>query len=158
MALDNFPKKPCKHCGKMGHWSYDCRYNPKKVLKQEAQRLKQRQPIARSTKPLKRSVTPLKRSPIAKQGKHAKQWLVTRATWLRKNPAPIRGQYWECYLQIHEWCPKLIDISQLTLDHVVSRSRDPSLRYTLSNLRPACYYCNDLKGSRSLDEVKPSAV
>lgn len=151
MALDNYPKKPCKYCGKMGHWSYECRLNPKKILKREAQRQIRRAPIQRSNKPIKRSA-------IAKQGKHAKQWLTTRATWIRRNPPPIRGQYYECYLKIHEWCPKLLTIDTLTLDHVVSRTRDPSLRYKLSNLRPACIYCNELKGSRSLDEVKPGAV
>lgn len=147
MALDNFPKKPCKHCGKMGHWSYECRLNPKKIIKKQLRR----SPIARSTKPIKRS-------PIKRVGKHTKQWLTTRATWIRHNPAPIRGQYWECYLQIHEWCPKLLTIETLTLDHVVSRSRDPSLRYKADNLKPACIYCNNLKGSRSLDDVKPPAV
>lgn len=145
MALDNYPKKPCKYCSKMGHWSYECRLNPKKILKRSTTPLK-RSPIARSTKP------------INKMGKHAKQWLITRATWIRRNPAPIRGQYWECYLQIHEWCPKLVDINTITLDHVVSRTRDPSLRYKLSNLRPACMPCNEAKGSRSLDEVKPPPV
>jgi 5-methylcytosine-specific restriction endonuclease McrA len=143
VALDRFPKKPCKHCGLMGHWSYDCRLNPKKVLKRTA---------------IKPSTKAIKRSPINKMGKHAKQWFITRATWIRRNPPPIRNQYWECYLQIHEWCPRLVDVHTLTLDHVISRTRDPSLRYTQSNLRPACGYCNDLKGSRSLDEVKPGAV
>lgn len=151
MSLDNFPKKPCKHCGKMGHWSYECRYNPKRIAKLEAKRQKANTPIKRSS--LKRST-----KPIAKLGKHGKQWLTTRATWIRHNPAPIRGQYWECYLQIHPWCPKLLTLETLTLDHVVSRSRDPTLRYTASNLKPACSYCNELKGSRSLDEVKPNSV
>lgn len=158
MSLDNFPKKPCKFCHKMGHWSYECRLNPKKILKREAQYKLQRSPIKQSTKPLKRTAIARSTKPINKMGKHAKQWLTTRATWIRKHPAPIRGQYWECYLQIHEWCPKLLTIETLTLDHVVSRTRDPSLRYTQSNLRPACMPCNELKGSRSLDEVKPGAV
>jgi len=133
MGLDRFPKKPCKHCKQMGHFPYDCRHNPKKVLKRA-----------------------IRRTPIKKVGKNTKQWFNTRATWIRKNPPPIEGQYWECYLQIHEWCPVRIDISKLTLDHVVSRSRDPSLRFNLDNLPPACYYCNLEKGSRSYEQVMES--
>lgn len=133
MSLDRFPKKPCKHCGLMGHFAYQCFTNPKKALK--------RTELRRSTKP------------INKVGKQTKQWMITRATWIRKNPPPIEGQYWECYLQIHEWCPVRIDIHKLTLDHVVSRSRDPSLRFNLENLKPSCYYCNMEKGSRSVEAV-----
>lgn len=141
--MDRFPKKPCKHCKLMGHFSYACRLNPKKILKRKA---------------IKRSTTPLKRTKLNKVGKHTKQWLTTRATWVRHNPPPVEGQYWLCYLRIHPWCPVRIDISNLTLDHVVSRTRDPSLRYNANNLRPACIHCNGMKGSRSLDEVLPSPV
>lgn len=144
--LDRTPKKPCKHCRLMGHFPYECRLNPKKIIKRKQQI--QRSAIARSTKPLKRTR-------LKTVGKHTKQWLVTRATWIRHNPPTVDGEYWICYLQIHEWCPVRIDLSTMTLDHVVSRSRDPSLRYSADNLKPACKYCNSLKGSRSLDQVKP---
>lgn len=138
MSLDRFPKKPCKHCGLMGHFAYQCFTNPKKALK--------RTELRRSTKP------------INKVGKQTKQWMITRATWIRKNPPPIEGKYWECYLRIHPWCPGRIDLEHLTLDHVVSRSRDPSLRLNLDNLKPACQYCNTEKGSKALDYVKPGSV
>lgn len=127
--MDRQPKKPCKHCGLMGHFPYACYQNPKRALKA------------------------IKRSPINKVGKTTKQWLITRATWIRKNPPPINGVYWECYLQIHQWCPIRIDVAHLTLDHVVSRSHDPSLRFTQSNLKPSCIYCNTEKGSRSVEQV-----
>lgn len=132
--MDRTPKKPCKHCGLKGHFSYACYQNPKRTLKQ------------------------LKRSPINKVGKQTKQWLVTRASWIRHNPPPIEGKYWMCYLRIHPWCPGRIDVAHLTLDHVVSRSRDPSQRFKADNLKPACIYCNGEKGSKSLDQVKPDAV
>lgn len=132
--MDRTPKKPCKHCGLMGHFSYACYQNPKRTLKQ------------------------LKRSPINKVGKNTKQWLITRTTWIKKNPPPIEGKYWMCYLRIHPWCPIRIDVAHLTLDHVVSRSRDPSKRFSQDNLKPACLYCNNEKGSKSLDQVKPNAV
>jgi 5-methylcytosine-specific restriction endonuclease McrA len=139
--MDRTPKKPCKHCGLMGHFSYACYQNPKRKLKE----LK-RTAIKRSTKP------------INKVGKTTKQWFITRATWIKKNPPPIENRYWICYLQIHPWCPVRIDIEHLTLDHVVSRSRAPSLRFNADNLKPACTYCNTEKGSRSLDQVKPQPV
>jgi 5-methylcytosine-specific restriction endonuclease McrA len=132
--MDRQPKKPCKHCGLMGHFPYACFQNPKRALKQ------------------------LKRSPINKIGKTTKQWLITRATWIKKNPPPIEGKYWECYLQIHPWCPRRIDIAHLTIDHVVSRTRDVTKRFSQDNLKPACIHCNGMKGSRSVDEVKPTPV
>ena len=132
--MDRTPKKPCKHCGLIGHFAYACYQNPKRMLKQ------------------------LKRSPINKVGKHTKQWLITRAAWIRKNPPPIEGKYWLCDLRIHPWCPVRIDVAHLTLDHVVSRSRDPSKRFSADNLKPACIYCNGEKGSKSLDQVKPASV
>lgn len=132
--MDRTPKKPCKHCGVKGHFSYACYQNPKRTLKQ------------------------LKRSPINKVGKQTKQWLITRTTWIKRNPPPIEGKYWMCYLRIHPWCPGRIDVAHLTLDHVVSRSRDPSKRFAADNLKPACIYCNGEKGSKSLDQVLPAPV
>ena len=139
--MDRTPKKPCKHCGLMGHFAYACYQNPKRALK-----ALKRTELKRSTKP------------INKVGKTTKQWFITRANWIRKNPPPIEGEFWECYLQIHPWCPKRVDIKHLTLDHVISRSRAPSLRFSLDNLRPACSHCNTEKGSKSLDYVKPAPV
>lgn len=132
--MDRTPKKPCKHCGRTGHYSYMCYQNPKRMLKT------------------------IKRTPLKKVGKTTKQWFLTRATWIKKNPPPIEGTYWICYLQIHPWCPVRIDIKHLTLDHVVSRSHDAKLRFSQDNLRPACEYCNSMKGSRSLDQVKAGEV
>lgn len=131
LSIDRFPKKPCKHCHLMGHFSYQCFTNPKKALK---------------------------RTPIKKMGKQTKQWLITRSTWIKKNPPPIDGKYWECYLQIHEWCPGKLTLEQLTLDHVVSRSRDPKLRFNQDNIKPACYHCNLKKGSRTLEQVRAEQV
>lgn len=139
--MDRQPKKPCKHCKLLGHFPYACYQNPKRKLKQ----LK-RTALKRSTKP------------INKIGKQTKQWIVTRTTWIKNNPPIINNRYWLCYLQIHPWCPVRIDIDTLTLDHVVSRSRDPGLRFSQSNLKPACIYCNNKKGSKSLDQVKPWPV
>lgn len=129
-GIDRFPKKACKFCGGMGHFAYMCRKNPKNSFK---------------------------RSGIKQNGKYAKQWIVTRETWIRNNP-PDKYGFWYCYLNIHEWCPRKLTLETLTLDHIVSRSRDPSLRFDQTNLQPACRYCNDKKGSKSLDQVKPAPV
>lgn len=139
MPLDRFPKKPCKHCKKRGHFSYQCRLNPKRILK------------------LKASIG-IHRKPINRVGKQTKQWFITRATWIRKNPPPIDGKYWECYLHIHPWCPGRIDVQHLTLDHVVARSHDASLSFKQTNLKPACYFCNSMKGSKKLDVVRKTSV
>lgn len=127
MALERYPKKPCKYCGSRGHFPYMCIKNPKNS---------------------KNRYTNLKQN-----GKYAKQWALTRQTWIRNNP-PDKHGYWYCYLQIHEWCPVKLTEKTLTLDHVVSRSRAPSLRFSADNLKPACIYCNNMKGSKSLDQVK----
>lgn len=131
-GIDRFPKKKCKFCSQLGHFPYQCPANPKMVLKRKVG---------------------IKRTPIKKQGKHAKQWLLTRATWIRKDPPNDEG-LWECYLQISPYCPKYVSIYTITLDHVVPRSRDPKLRYNLDNIKPCCGLCNTQKGSRSLDKVK----
>lgn len=120
--LSSHPTKPCKFCGQTNHFPYQCRLNPKK------------------------------KKYLKSQGKTAKQWKVTRDTWIKKNPPSHEG-YWECYLKIHPNCPRWLDIYSLTLDHVVPRSKDGSIKFSQSNLKPACSWCNEMKGSRKLDEV-----
>lgn len=134
--IDRFPKKPCKFCKdpKPNHFPYQCRANPKMALK--------RKKLLRNT-------------PIKKVGKQTKQWFITRATWIRKNP-PDENGYWYCYLNIHPWCPRKLTIETLTLDHVIARTKDQSKKFVQNNLRPACGYCNNMKGSRSLEQVKPA--
>ena len=134
MSIDRFPKKDCKHCGGRGHFAYMCYKNPKNLVR---------------------------RNGIKRNGKYGKQWAITRKTWIRNNPPKktIFGkEYWECYLRIHPWCPVRLTEKTLTLDHVVSRSHDPSKRFSADNLRPACIYCNNEKGSKSLDQVRRPSV
>lgn len=142
--MDRFPKRPCKYCGDRGHFPYACYKNPKRKV--AVRKLKQ------PRKPIKQN------KPLRQHGKVSKQWALTRATWIRKNPPPIEGKYWQCYLRIAPECPGLLTEKLLTLDHVISRSRDPSKRFDLSNLKPACWWCNTLKGSRSLEQIKPPMV
>lgn len=146
-GIDRFPKKQCKFCRnpKPNHFPYQCPINPKVALKRKVG---------------------LKRTPIKKIGKYTKQWFITRATWIRKNPPDANG-YWYCYLRIHPWCPVKLtadkdlvnkDVGFLTIDHVVARTRDPSIKFNLANLKPACGYCNEMKGSKSVEQVKSRSI
>jgi len=91
--------------------------------------------------------TPIgKKKHIRKIGKVGRQWIATRKEWIAKN-LPKYG-YWNC-----TYCGKQLDLGSLTLDHKLSRSRHPELRYELSNLTPACWECNSEKGSKDYDEI-----
>lgn len=78
-----------------------------------------------------------------KKGKQDKQWVVTRRTWFKANPA----EHYTCYI-----CGKWLFPNQVTLDHIKSRGRYPELRYVLSNLAPCCYKCNVDKGSKEYNK------
>lgn len=82
------------------------------------------------------------KKPLKKRGKQASKWLATKEKWLEQNKAP----YYFCWI-----CNRMLTRSQLTLDHVKSRSRHPELRYSLKNLKPCCWDCNIEKGSREYD-------
>lgn len=160
--MDRYPKKRCKFCGdpKPNHFPYTCPQNPKVIARRTAP-AKPRQAIARSTKPLKRTR-------INRIGKVTQKWIDTRKEWLALNPPPVEGRFYICYLQISPGCPKYLDATApafldddgtpnpvaVTVDHVVARTRDPSKRFDLDNLKPACWYCNDLKGSKSVDQAR----
>lgn len=82
---------------------------------------------------------------MRKAGKYYKKWTEVRDKWLEKNKA----EYYVCYIP---GCSKIMTRSQLTLDHIKSRSRYPELRYVLKNLAPCCARHNQDKGSLSLEE------
>jgi 5-methylcytosine-specific restriction endonuclease McrA len=116
--------KRCKYCDSLDHTQFYCRLKPRAVIK-------------------------AKKSP-AKVGKYGKQWLITRASWFERNPA----DHYICYLQISPYCLRTMKLKETTLDHIQSRTRHPELRFDLDNLAPCCGPCNELKGSKSLEEVK----
>ena len=92
-----------------------------------------------------------KKYSINKIGKVAKQMQSVREVWFRENPP--NGEYYYCYLGISNYCPNRLLPIETFLDHVKPRSRFPELRYDLLNLMPICYWCNTLKGSKSLEEA-----
>jgi 5-methylcytosine-specific restriction endonuclease McrA len=86
-----------------------------------------------------------KRKPIRRIGKVSRQWISTRHEWI-KTHLPDNGT-WSCY-----YCGRPLTLDKLTLDHRLSRSRHPELRFDLDNLVPSCIRCNALKGSLSDEE------
>jgi len=66
--------------------------------------------------------------------------------WFEQNPENDEGGY-NC-----RYCGVFLFRNQVELDHYLSRSRRPDLKYTFSNLVPSCHNCNTDKGSRSGDE------
>lgn len=82
-------------------------------------------------------------------------WQQTVSKWKLANP-PDKWGYWTCYLRISSNCLVRLDNSSLTLDHVVPRSSIKGIkrRHDITNLQPACWNCNGLKGSRSLEAIR----
>ena len=71
-----------------------------------------------------------------------------RRAWIQLNPPP-----YQCYLVISPDCLRYLDIDTVTLEHVIPKSRGRQYARDFSNIRPACYACNSLKGSRSLESL-----
>jgi len=93
------------------------------------------------------------RKPMKRLGKVGKQWLADRAEWVTNNPPDHQG-YWACYLQISPQCLGRMDLDQLNVEHMARRTRHPEQRRDQSYLRPACGPCNELKGSKDLEEIR----
>jgi 5-methylcytosine-specific restriction endonuclease McrA len=81
-------------------------------------------------------------------------WDQTVSKWHLANPA-IHG-LWECYLQISSLCPRQLDKDQLTLEHVIPKVRGRKYKYDINNIKPACVYCNSIKGSQTLEALVKS--
>ena len=120
-----YSSKQCKWCGEKypGHYPYQCFKNPKR-----------------------------KAYCISKKGKEYENWVMAKRKWFAKNLPDQDGLY-TCYLQISINCPKRMRPRMTTLDHVKPRGSNAKFRYTQSNLKPACRWCNSLKGSRSLEQA-----
>lgn len=73
------------------------------------------------------------------------KWLACRKAWFALNPPDYRGLY-VCAL-----CANLVHKKEVTLDHIITRSRDPKLKYDLDNLQPAHFLCNQLRGSMTME-------
>jgi 5-methylcytosine-specific restriction endonuclease McrA len=76
----------------------------------------------------------------------------TKREWFVLNPPNEKG-LWFCYLGISPICPNWLTRSTITLEHVKSKARHPELKFVVTNLKPACSFCNAIKGSRDIDEL-----
>lgn len=72
--------------------------------------------------------------------------------YLQDNP-PDQWGYYLCYLQIHPLCPKRLTVEQMTLEHIIPAGRGEKYKYDPKNIKPACAFCNGLKGSRTLEAL-----
>ena len=72
--------------------------------------------------------------------------------WIQDNPPDLDG-YWTCYLQIHPNCPVRINIDKLQLEHVIPAGRGEKYKYDPKNVRPSEFWCNSLKGSRTIEAL-----
>lgn len=122
----------CKHCGNETHTTFGCYQKEKKRM------------IVKST--LKAH------KPIKKIGKLGRKWINARNKWVKNNPPNHQG-YWKCALRISPLCQKWVTIETLTVDHTHGRLGD--LLTDQSNLQASCWPCNELKGSRELQELRP---
>ena len=78
--------------------------------------------------------------------------IATYKRWIKANPPDENGR-WECYLQISSMCPKSLSRNLLSLEHVKPRSKNPELKYKIENIKPSCLSCNEMKGSRTIEEL-----
>lgn len=149
MALPKRDKKykvklpTCSFCGAIGkHYSYTCPDNPKNKCSQ-----------CGGTGHSKVScfATPKKAIKKEADSTKAKRQATSRA-WFEQNPPDSNGN-WQCYLQISPDCPRILNRSTITLEHVKSKVRYPALKFDVNNLKAACSPCNKMKGSLDLDEL-----
>ena len=88
------------------------------------------------------------RTPIKKGGKHEQAWRLFRTRYLELHPSNHEG-YYECYI-----CNRWVETQDITLDHKISRSDAPELRYNQENIGFCCGLCNSKKGSLSLEQYR----
>lgn len=86
------------------------------------------------------------------KGKNYDKWQKVRSDFLAANPPNHEG-YYTCYL-----CRQWIPAEEITVDHVVPRSRAPNLRYDFSNFAFCCGSCNAAKGSKVVNHQQEDYI
>lgn len=92
------------------------------------------------------------RAVINQVGKRTKQNFKHKTKFMKLYPPDYRG-YWYCYLRISPLCPRYLDKESLTVEHVIAKGKGEQYRDDPKNWKPACYPCNSLKGSRSIESL-----
>ena len=88
------------------------------------------------------------------RGKYHRKFEAAKRLWFKNNPPDHQGYYFCVYCgKALTKDPALIElgIELVTIDHRMSRSDAPELRYEQSNLAPCCAGCNSEKGSKSIE-------
>jgi hypothetical protein len=75
------------------------------------------------------------------------------AQWYTENP-PNEDGLWACYLRVAPDCEIMVNRETINLEHKLSKTRHPDLKYTVSNIGSACQPCNKFKGSKDWDEKR----
>lgn len=81
-------------------------------------------------------------STLETMGDKTHEWLKFIQKWKRDNPPLDNG----CYVCGH--CGRFVLAEEVTLGHIYSRSREPSLVFEPTNIQPEHPACNEWKGSR----------
>lgn len=84
--------------------------------------------------------------------KYKERKRLTNVKWRKANP-PDENGYWYCYLRISDRCPYRLTEETVRREHVIPRVKAPELTFDENNIRPACSYCNGLKGSRTIEQL-----
>lgn len=86
------------------------------------------------------------------------QWEATKAEYKASNPPDHMG-YWYCVIgggALTDGKQDALGGLPLNLDHNISRVRDSTRKYDVSNLNPMCPGHNRGKGSRTIEEYRAS--
>lgn len=149
MALPKSQKKfsvklpVCPYCGAVAkHQGWQCPQNPKNRCKYCGK--PGHSSLMCQSKP--------RRAMKKESEKTESKRTATSRQWFKENPPDHKGT-WECYLQISPQCPVRITRSTITLEHVKPKNRYKELRYITLVIKPACEFCNKLKGPWTLEEL-----
>lgn len=114
-------KKVCSYCGGNNHYAFQC-YRKRSDGKHKS---------------------------INKESKtHKRKRAELYHNFFRQNPPDEQGGY-VCYLNISKDCPGWVMKEEVSLEHVFPRSSYPEVRYNILNIKPSCWWCNQLKGSNT---------
>ena len=94
----------------------------------------------------------MQRSQLNQIGDDTREWLKFVAQWKKDNPPLDNG----CYLC--GICGRWVFADEVTLDHIIARSKAPSRVLDPTNVQPAHYTCNSWKGSRYIEPRVTSDV
>jgi 5-methylcytosine-specific restriction endonuclease McrA len=88
----------------------------------------------------------------AESSQHRKKRVYTAAIWFENNP-PDEDGYWDCYLQISVNCMQRVNRGTIQLEHIFPKKNYPELAFVVENIKPACLFCNKLKGSKTIYQI-----